>query len=205
MRSNTLRICIHVSETLSNGECVQVLMSGYIGTGTDYESTTPAPTEEDDPNQIWWTYHPNRSENPRECVEYHGPRDVLLLAHGKIAGQPVEAYLCVDTSQTWPGYHGSCPLGKTGVWVGTHRSHHLVESAEEFYDWCNLTGAKTHWMAELADLMRWPSADSHPGEKVDQHGGLDLANDGSDFIRIGVISEEYTNGYGWLRCRYLSD
>lgn len=32
--------------------------------------------------------------------------------------------------QTWPGYDTSCPLGRIGFWLGTHRSHRRLRWGE---------------------------------------------------------------------------
>jgi len=49
-------------------------------------------------------------------------------------GHEVEVYYASSTSDTWPGYHESCPLGKVGYWIGTHRQHCHITSRLEF---CN--------------------------------------------------------------------
>lgn len=37
---------------------------------------------------------------------------------------------CTSKAQTWPGYHESAPLGKTGLWAGNAQRHTLVSREE---------------------------------------------------------------------------
>jgi len=43
----------------------------------------------------------------------------------------LELRLATDPSQTWPGYHMTCPLGRKGYWWGNHRKHEYLGTGEK--------------------------------------------------------------------------
>lgn len=60
-----------------------------------------------------------------------GKKGWIMDAKLKTKLGEIEIRYATRKSDTWPGYHETCPLGKKGFWAGTEQEHKHIGTRKE--------------------------------------------------------------------------